>query len=167
MVRVPAGMTTEDRRRGAAARSGMDVLKSIQVGTVKRQSSSLALSDVPAKSAGGCARAWTKVIVTEWRLAALSEAAELIVSELATNAVRASRDEGVAFFRLILTHARGEVAILVRDFCSGLPQPREAGQNDEGGRGLLLVQAMSRRSGWYPPDSGPPGKFVYAVLSAD
>jgi hypothetical protein len=32
------------------------------------------------------------------------------------------------------------------------------------GCGLLLVQAMSVRSGWYPPDDGTPGKVVYAVL---
>jgi hypothetical protein len=118
----------------------------------------LDLGAVP--TAPGCARAWTRAILAEWRLTGLWEASELIVSELATNATLASRLEGVAFFRLILTRGQGELAILVRDFCAGLPLPRDAGDEDESGRGLLLVQAMSGRSGWYPPDDGTPGKVV-------
>ncbi len=121
----------------------------------------LDLGAVP--TAPGCARAWTRMILREWQLAGLSDA-EVVVSELATNALLASRREGVAFFRLILTHSEGELAILVRDFCVTLPQARDAGDDDENGRGLLLVQAMSVRSGWYPPDDGTPGKVVYAVL---
>jgi anti-sigma regulatory factor (Ser/Thr protein kinase) len=117
-------------------------------------------------TAPGCARAWTRVILLEWRLAGLSDASELIVSELATNALLASRREGAAFFRLVLTRDRGELAILVRDFCPGVPQAGAAGEEDENGRGLLLVQAMSGRSGWYPPDDGFPGKAVWAVLEA-
>jgi anti-sigma regulatory factor (Ser/Thr protein kinase) len=117
-------------------------------------------------TAPGCARAWTRVILREWQLAGLSDAAELIVSELATNALLASRREGAASFRLILTRHRGELAILVRDFCRSVPRPQDAGEEDETGRGLLLVQAMSGRSGWYPPDDGIPGKAVWAVLEA-
>ena len=86
------------------------------------------------------------------------------MSELATNAVRASRPAGAPFFRLILTYAQGELAILVRDLCPGIPRTRDAGDRDEGGRGLSLVQAVSGRSGWYPAGDGAPGKVVYAVL---
>ncbi len=42
----------------------------------------------------------------------------------------------MAFFRLILTHGQGELAILVRDFCTTLPQARDAGDDDENGRHL-------------------------------
>jgi hypothetical protein len=49
-------------------------------------------------------------------LAGLSDAGELIVSELATNALLASRREGAASFRLILTLDRYELAIVVRAF---------------------------------------------------
>ena len=115
-------------------------------------------------TAPGCARAWTRVILREWQLADLSDAGELIVSELATNALLASRREGAASFRLTLTLDRDELAILVRDFCRSVPRPQDAGEDDETGRGLLLVQAMSGRSGWYPPDDGSPGKAVWAVL---
>lgn len=95
--------------------------------------------------------------------AGLSDTSEVIVSELTTNAVLASRREGHPFIRLILTLDEGELAILVRDYCSGAPQPRDAGDQDEDGRGLLLVQAMSGRSGWYPVGDGTLGKVVWAV----
>jgi anti-sigma regulatory factor (Ser/Thr protein kinase) len=121
----------------------------------------LDLGAVP--TAPGCARAWTRQILWEWRLADLSDTSEVIVSELTTNAVLASRREGCSFIGLILTLDEGELAILVRDYCSGAPQPREAGADDEDGRGLLLVQAMSSRSGWYPAGDGAPGKVVWAV----
>ena len=117
-------------------------------------------------TAPGCARAWTRVILLEWQLAGLSDAGELIVSELATNALLASRREGAPFFRLVLTRGQGELAILVRDFCHGVPRAGDAGDEDESGRGLQLVQELSARSGWYPPDDGSPGKAVWAVLEA-
>lgn len=121
----------------------------------------LDLGAVP--TAPGCARAWTRQILWECLLAGLSDTAEVIVSELTTNAVLASRRESRPFIRLILTLDQGELAILVRDYCSGSPQPRNAGADDEDGRGLLLVQAMSSRSGWYPAGDGTPGKVVWAV----
>jgi anti-sigma regulatory factor (Ser/Thr protein kinase) len=121
----------------------------------------LDLGAVP--TAPGCARAWTRQILWEWRLAGLSDTTEVIVSELTTNAVLASRREGCPFIRLILTLEEVELAILVRDYCSGSPQPRDAGADDEDGRGLLLVEAMSSRSGWYPADDGTLGKVVWAV----
>jgi len=111
----------------------------------------------------GCARAWTRQILWEWRLVRLSDTAELIVSELTTNAVLASRGAGRPFIRLTLTLDRGELAILIRDFCPGAPQARSAGADDETGRGLFLVQAISGRSGWYPADDGAPGKVVWAT----
>ncbi len=121
----------------------------------------LDLGAVP--TAPGCARAWTRQILWEWRLADLSDTAEVIVSELTTNAVLASRREGRPFIRLILTLDQGEVAILVRDYCPGTPQPGNAGADDENGRGLFLVQALSGRSGWYPAGDGAPGKVVWAI----
>lgn len=125
----------------------------------------LNLGAVP--TAPACARVWTRQILWEWWLAGLSDRAELIVSELTTNAVLASRREGRPFIRLTLTLDQGELAILVRDFCSGTPQPGNAEADDENGRGLFLVQAMSGRSGWYPADESTPGKVVWAVVRPD
>jgi anti-sigma regulatory factor (Ser/Thr protein kinase) len=122
----------------------------------------LDLGAVP--TAPGCARAWTRQVLWEWRLAGISDAAELIVSELTTNAMITSRKEDQPSVRLILTPDQGELAILVRDFCPGTPQPGNAGADDENGRGLFLVQSMSDRFGWYPADDGSPGKVVWAVI---
>jgi len=123
----------------------------------------LDLGAVP--TAPGCARAWTRQILWEWRLAALSDTTEVIVSELTTNAMLASRRESRPCIRLILTLDEGELAVLVRDYCAGSPQPRDAGTYDEDGRGLLLVEALSSRTGWYPAGDGIPGKVVWAVAS--
>jgi len=122
----------------------------------------LDLGAVP--TAPGCARAWTRQILWEWRLNDLSEAAEGIVSELITNSLLASCQLTTSAIVLILTFNRGELAILVRDFCPGTPQPRDAGTCDESGRGLLLVESMSDRVGWYAPEDGTPGKVVWAVI---
>ena len=122
----------------------------------------LDLGAVP--TAPGCARAWTRQILREWQLDDLSEAAEGIVSELVTNAVHASRQLVSPVIVLVLTFDRGELALLVRDFCPGIPQPQQVGADDESGRGLLLVKFMSDRSGWCPPEDGSPGKVVWAVI---
>ena len=123
----------------------------------------LDLGAVP--TAPGCARAWTRQILWEWRLNDLSEAAEGVVSELITNSMLASRQQLASpVIVLILTFNEGELAILVRDFCPGTPQPRDAGTCDESGRGLLLVESMSDRVGWCPPEDGTPGKVVWAVI---
>ena len=115
-------------------------------------------------SAPGCARAWTRQILWEWQLAGATDTAELIVSELTTNAMLASRRLSRPFIRLMLTHDEGELAIYVHDYCPSVPEPRSAGDEDENGRGLLLVEAMSSRSGWYTPEDGTPGKVVWAAL---
>jgi anti-sigma regulatory factor (Ser/Thr protein kinase) len=117
-------------------------------------------------SAPGCARAWTRQILWEWQLTVLSDTAELIVSELTTNAMLASLPLGRPFMRLILTLDRGELAIFVRDYCPGAPQPGNASDEDENGRGLQLVEAMSSRSGWHAPEDGTSGKVVWAALSS-
>ena len=115
-------------------------------------------------TAAGCARAWTRQILREWRLACLTDTAELVVSELATNAMLASRRLGHRSIRLILSLDQGELTILVRDYCPGSPRSKDAGEDEENGRGLFLVEAMSSRFGWHPSEDGTPGKFVWAVL---
>jgi anti-sigma regulatory factor (Ser/Thr protein kinase) len=122
----------------------------------------LDLGAVP--TAPGCARAWTRQVLWEWRLAEASDTAELIVSEITTNAMLTSRQEGQPFIRLTLTLDQGELTILVRDFCRGTPQPGNAGADDENGRGLFLVRSMSDRFGWSLADDGAPGKVVWAVV---
>jgi anti-sigma regulatory factor (Ser/Thr protein kinase) len=118
-------------------------------------------------TAPGCARAWTREIIGEWRLNALVSEAELVVSELITNSVNASRSLVRSVIGLRLTYERGELAILVRDHCPGAPQVRHpATAEDVDGRGLLLVEALSARHGWYPLEGDIPGKVIWVVLPA-
>jgi anti-sigma regulatory factor (Ser/Thr protein kinase) len=117
-------------------------------------------------TAPGCARAWTRRVLGEWQLPVLSDTAELIVSELTTNAVLASRRLGRPFIRLTLTLDHRELVIAVHDHCPGAPEPGNAAADDENGRGLMLVEAVSSRSGWYPLGDVTPGKVVWATLTS-
>ena len=115
-------------------------------------------------TAPGCARAWTRQMLAQWRLIGLSDTVEVIVSELATNAMLASRRLGHQFIRLTLSLDQDELTIMVRDDCPGCPQPKNASDDEENGRGLFLVEAMSTRSGWHPSGDGTAGKVVWAAL---
>ena len=65
----------------------------------------------------------------------------------------------------MLTLDQGELAVLVRDDHPGAPIAAQPGADDEGGRGLLIVEALSDRCGWYPLENGKPAKVTWAVLS--
>jgi anti-sigma regulatory factor (Ser/Thr protein kinase) len=103
------------------------------------------------------------VILRQWGLACLADTSEIVVSELVTNSVNASRAVGRPVIRLILTLDRGELAILVHDDHPGAPRTRHPGADEESGRGLLLAETLSDRFGWYPLEQGP-AKVTWAVL---
>lgn len=56
------------------------------------------------------------------------------------------------------------LAILVCDGTSSAPQRAWAGPNDESGRGLVIVDALSARWGWSPLP-GQRGKVVWALFN--
>jgi anti-sigma regulatory factor (Ser/Thr protein kinase) len=116
-------------------------------------------------TAPGCARAWTREILWEWGAAELADAAELVASELVTNSVNACVGLDQAGIRLVLTLDLGELAILVRDNHPGVPLAAQPGADDESGRGLLIVEHLSDRCGWYPLNDAAPAKVTWAVLS--
>jgi len=113
-----------------------------------------------------CARAWTREILWEWGAAELAEAAELLVSELVTNSVNACAGLDLAAIRLVLTLDKGELAILVRDSHPGVPLAVQPVADDESGRGLLIVEHLSDRCGWYPLNDPEHAKVTWAVLTA-
>ncbi|MEU4874572.1 SpoIIE family protein phosphatase [Streptomyces sp. NPDC021608] len=89
------------------------------------------------------ARAAVREQLHDWGLAALAEAAELLVSELVTNAVRHSRRRPVGL-RLV----RGDTLLCeVEDDDHELPNLLSAGPGDESGRGLRVVSALAREWG--------------------
>lgn len=111
-----------------------------------------------APDAAAMARAFVRERSLSWGCDDVVDAALLVVSELVTNAfvhagsrctVRAVRRPGVL---------RLEVA----DAGEGSPDPHVASDEDEHGRGLLLVSAMTEAWGVEPAAGG--GKVVWAEL---
>jgi anti-sigma regulatory factor (Ser/Thr protein kinase) len=123
-------------------------------------------------TAVGIGRALVEHSLALWGLDHLAESATLIVSELLTNAVKATgtlnpkptlaEREALA---LVAVQARvqGRTLFLeVWDSSTDEPIPRTADAEAKGGRGLFLVAAMSDRWDVCLPESG--GKIVYAEL---
>ena len=121
------------------------------------------------------ARLHTRSILHRWRLGCLAETAELLVSEIMTNAVRAStpiehqqRETGHApraqLLRFWLTSDQHSVLIRVWDSDHHHPVRKDVGPEAEAGRGLLLIETLSTQWGWYAPD-GQGGKIVWAVCA--
>lgn len=110
------------------------------------------------------ARNVTKVTLTEWSLGRLYEDAAVIVSELATNALRhgLGRDVGAAP-RLVLVRYGNHLVCMVTDPADEPPSPREPDHIAESGRGLHIIEAISRAWGWTPLPGG--GKAVWAALA--
>jgi hypothetical protein len=119
-------------------------------------------------TAPGCGRAWTRQILREWDLDPLADSTELLVSELTTNALQASAPIADATIGLWLASDCERAVILVWDPSPQPPTPANPDQDTENGRGLLLVQAISLKWGWYFPDSNFPrghaGKVVWAIV---
>jgi anti-sigma regulatory factor (Ser/Thr protein kinase) len=116
-----------------------------------------------------CARLHTRQVVWEWGFGELGNSCELIVSELVTNSVQASRALGrFSTVRLWLRSDKAKVLILVWDASPHPPAPARAdlGGLTDSGRGLFLVDAMSEEWSWYfPADTG--GKVVWALCGTE
>ncbi|MFI1400041.1 ATP-binding protein [Streptomyces sp. NPDC020681] len=93
----------------------------------------------------------------QWELGELTDAAELAITELLANVVRHVPDRRCA---LLILRVPSGVRIEVCDDAPGLPVLGEPGAElDEGGRGLLLVEAVTDRWGVVPHAQG--GKTVW------
>jgi anti-sigma regulatory factor (Ser/Thr protein kinase) len=104
-----------------------------------------------------------KHIFKEWNLTHVAENAELVVSELMTNAVKASwpREE-IQPITLHLLASREHLMIQVWDELSAPPTRKPHAIDAETGRGLEIVSLLSDRWGFYHPVGG--GKIVWAAL---
>ncbi len=115
-----------------------------------------------------CARLHVRQLLWEWRLPDLADAAELVTSELVTNAVRVSRAEaGGVPVRLWLLADAASALVLVGDASPQPPERVSGGEDDEGGRGLLLVETLSARWNWFVPSEPAGGKVVWALIRPD
>jgi anti-sigma regulatory factor (Ser/Thr protein kinase) len=112
-------------------------------------------------------RDFARAALREWDMPLLTEAAELVVSELVTNALRhgvpsARRLAGEHPVRLKLLAQAPFVMCMVSDPGAEIPVLREPDLASESGRGLRVVEACSVRWGWHLLDEG--GKIVWALL---
>lgn len=96
-------------------------------------------------------------LLDEWELQELSDAVELGVTELVTNVVRHVPDRRCA---LLVLRLAGAVRVEVGDGAPELPcQATELSAEAEGGRGLVLLDAVVDKWGVGPRSGG--GKTVW------
>jgi len=169
---MSTGATATSRRDATAGNARWHAEGAISAGSNAGWplSAHLPLGALP--TAVPCARGYTRAILDEWNLAVLADAAELIVSELVTNSVQATADKdgrprygeaGLPVVYLRLASDRVRFRVDVWDSVPRVPAARQAGPDEEGGRGLALVEALSDRWAWTTvPDW--PGKVVWAEL---
>ncbi len=123
-----------------------------------------ALELAPLPGAVPCARLHAVAVLHEWGLRELAGDAALIVSELMTNAADASvvlPERPPVTLRLLATGK--SLVIEVWDQSPQDVKPREAGADDECGRGLTVVAALSDR--WGCERTGHGRKVVWAELA--
>ncbi|WP_166140650.1 response regulator [Nocardioides ochotonae] len=106
------------------------------------------------------ARSVVRSTLATWELEHLHDEACLVVSELATNALNHAQSSFCVRLSLHPTTVRIEVG----DSGHGTPEPQPHSATREGGRGMLLVAAMSASWGI---DRSEGGKVVWAELARE
>lgn len=87
-------------------------------------------------------------ILGEWKVERpVINDAVLILSELVSNSVVHGDGTETIYVRLELDRWQGTLVGTVTDSGRGWPAPRESGEMDEGGRGLMLVDMLSTKWG--------------------
>lgn len=114
-----------------------------------------------APAAAGEARNLVRAAIADWEVPVDPSVAELLTSEIVTNAIRHEPTESV---RLHVTCSCGHLRVYVHDSCRSAPMPADADADAETGRGLLLVSMLSTDWGWFRT---PTGKAVYFTLALE
>ncbi|MET8569991.1 ATP-binding protein [Streptomyces sp. NPDC004783] len=107
------------------------------------------------------ARRALRELLRQWGRPGRSEVAELLTSELVTNALVHTDDDAL----LTATVSERGLRVEVRDGESGLPTPRAPDPDEAtGGRGLVLVRSLADAWGVRSHDGG---KSVWFELDAE
>jgi hypothetical protein len=123
-------------------------------------------------NAAADARVHTRFTLAAWGLDEVNDICELIASELTANAVRASFcPDGTPMYvggKLLTLHVglfsdRSALRIEVFDQAPGIPQLKVAGDTDESGRGLAMVNTVTR--GRWGCHAVRTGKVVWGEVS--
>lgn len=136
-------------------------MRSTPPGTGRRRRLRLA----PAPESARAAREFTVAILREWHLDALTEDAVVIVSELATNAIRHGTPAGAAGpgrFELSWCLQASRLICVVTDQTGTPPALAAPGPEAESGHGLQIVGALAVAWGWTILGTGE--KAVWAAL---
>jgi DNA-binding NarL/FixJ family response regulator len=104
------------------------------------------------------ARRFVRTHLTSWELEEVTDPAQLVASELVTNAITHARSP----CQLRLSLSSRTVRVEVRDDGRGTPEPRSPSESGEDGRGMLLVSALAAAWGVEVLPQG--GKVVWAEL---
>jgi anti-sigma regulatory factor (Ser/Thr protein kinase) len=120
-------------------------------------------------TAPSCARGHVRTVAREWGLVDLADTAALLVSELVTNAIQASakvQATGTPVVHLRITSNRTSMIIHVWDASNEMPVIRLGTDelDEEGGRGLLLVETLSKDWGVHRKSDG---KVVWCLITAE
>lgn len=112
------------------------------------------------------ARALARDALSGWGMESYADTAELLLSELVTNAVKAGGPKAV--IRIAIRAMADRLRIEVADGGTGRPHVDTPDSDTESGRGLLLVSAISTDWGTYPvrPGSAATGKVVWCEIAA-
>ncbi|WP_307801605.1 ATP-binding protein [Microbispora triticiradicis] len=114
------------------------------------------------------ARSFAAGTLSGWGMTDLLDGMELVVSELATNALRhgmtLTGERPREVIRLSLIRRGPHVACAITDPGSNAPVLRDPSPFEPGGLGLHIVESLSACWGWCP--LLPQGKAVWAVLAA-
>ncbi|MFJ8400170.1 ATP-binding protein [Streptomyces microflavus] len=132
---------------------------------------SLRLAAVP--SAVSNSRMFIRQTLQHWRVPDYIDVAELVVSELVTNAIEATgiTDPQPEWTEITAEHVIGvqlrindaRLYVEVWDGSTDVPIRKHPDDEAEGGRGLLLIEAMTEQWDVYRSEAG--GKVVWAELS--
>lgn len=106
------------------------------------------------------ARLYVRATLARWQLESISGDVQQVVSELAANAVAASRGPTIG---VELQQTGSSVLVKVRDDNPSPPVAQDSGPWAENGRGLLITQALSDRTGYSGTGDG---KIVWAEFRA-
>jgi len=112
----------------------------------------------PDHRAPGAARRFTRSTLEQWELSTLADTAELLVSEVVTNAVGHASSGG----EMVVSETGAGIRVEVSDYGAGVVQPRDAGPEDVTGRGMAIVAALSSRWGVATVDDGKAAKVAAA-----
>jgi anti-sigma regulatory factor (Ser/Thr protein kinase) len=106
------------------------------------------------------ARRHVRATLAEWKLDSISDAAQLLTSEVVTNSLLHARSS----IRLTIEHTDSGVRIAVTDASTVVPTMRPRSASATTGRGLLL---LSRLADEWDAEVSDGGKTVWFALSSD